>query len=67
MRMFNLCLAILGTVAFAFGPGKASLAIEWAGERFVDLDAAAFNTGNAVWDNTGTYTDFEAVGDPGAA
>ena len=38
--------------------------IEVAGELFVDLDASSFTTGMPEWSNTGTYADFDAVGNP---
>ena len=38
--------------------------IEVAGELFVDLDAATYTTGDLTWQNAGTYTEFEAVGNP---
>jgi hypothetical protein len=55
-------LAVAGLL-IAWGTGTTR-AIEVAGELFVDLDAATFNTGDTVWQNAGTYTNFDAVGTP---
>ena len=39
-------------------------AIEVAGELFVDIDASTFTTGDNLWTNAGSYTNFETVGNP---
>ena len=44
--------------------GSPSLAIETAGELFVDLDAASLVPGDTTWTNPGSYADFVADGTP---
>ncbi len=41
-----------------------TLAIETAGELFVDMDAATYTTGDATWANAGTYGAFTRIGEP---
>lgn len=58
MRFRFLTVTILLTLA------PTLQAIEIAGDLFVNVDASTFTTGDSVWANPGTYTDFETVGNP---
>ncbi len=61
-RAWALTLLIAAIGAYA---GGTTLAVEVAGELFVDVDAATLGLQDTTWTNAGTYTDFMAVGNPG--
>ena len=62
MRLHKKWLPVWATAILIAYAGTAH-AIEVAGELFVDLNAAAYDGGN-IWENPGTYSDFEADGTP---
>lgn len=60
---FHLVAVLCGATIFA----PSAFGIETAGELFVNLDAESFKAPGAdptVWTNPGSYTDFNAAGNP---
>ena len=62
---FRICHAVMAIGMLAFVPNV--FGIETAGELFVNLDATSFLANGAdqrVWTNPGSYTNFQADGNP---
>ena len=59
---FRLLMTLVVVSVIQITPARS---IEIAGDLLVDVDAATYELGSATWTNAGSYTDFDAVGNPG--